>query len=237
MRSPFKFIFVDRLMADTLTKTNNTYGSPRRLSFPSGEARIGWLSMLLDAYFESDRNIHETIAAQVAKKKRVLACTRGCSSCCNTHVTIPVYPLELLGLYWFVLEKAPDEHRQVIIAHLDAFEPGKGCPFLIRGICSVHPMRPMACRFFNVFSRPCKEGEDPYYTRRNDVMIPDEKGKNKALSLMLPYHGITDRAQRREAMRKGTIHQFAKNLQNINWPRVAVRLKQMDQTPLFKFTL
>lgn len=213
-------------------QSQNTYPAPKRQHFQTEEARITWLPMLLDAYLESDKSVHTGISQELTKKGRTLACTRGCSSCCKTHVTIPVYPLELLGLYWFVLEKVTEDYREMIIRQLLDFEPGKGCPFLIEGICGVHPMRPMACRFFNVFNTPCKEGEDPYYTRRNDVMTPDEKGKNKALSLMLPYHGIIQRAERREAMRNGYIHRFAKNLQEINWPKVAVSLKNKDRSPL-----
>lgn len=188
--------------------------------------------MLLDAYFESDKSVYQSIAKELTKKGRMLACSKGCASCCKTHVTIPVYPLELLGIYWFALEKVIEEHREIMVKQLLDFEPGKGCPFLIEGTCDVHPMRPMACRFFNVFNTPCKEGEDPFYTRRKDVMTPYEKEKNKALSWMLPHHGIVQRAERREAMRNGYIHRFAKNLQDINWPKVAMHLKNKDENPL-----
>jgi hypothetical protein len=90
----------------------------------------------------------------------------------------------------------------------------------------------MACRYFNVFAKPCSEGEDPFYTRRYDVLTPDEKLKDKALSLMLPYHGIIQRAERREAMKNGYIHQFVKNLQEIHWPKVAMRLSRGDKSPI-----
>ena len=191
--------------------------------------------MLLDAYFESDRSVYQSVAEELSKKGRILACSRGCSFCCKTHGDIPVYPLELLGLYWFVMEKVTEAVQEIIAKQLLDFETGKGCPFLIEGACGVHPVRPMACRFFNVFHTPCKEGEDPYYTRRKDVLTPDEKGKDKALSLMLPYHGIVQRAERREAMRNSYIHQFVKNLQNINWPKVAMHLKNKDRDPLSSF--
>ena len=220
-------------MKKKIKKSQNTYTPPGRRNFPEDEARLTWLSMLLDAYFECDKSVFQSIEQEISKKGRTLACTRGCSSCCKTHVTIPVYPLELLGLYWFILEKTKETHQEMIIRQLMDFEPGKGCPFMVEGVCGVHPMRPMACRFFNVFNTPCKEGEDPYYTRRQDVMTPDEKQKTKALSLMLPHHGITSRPERREAMRTGYINKFVKNLQNINWPKVAISLKNRDQNPLF----
>jgi len=103
---------------------------------------------------------------------------------------------------------------------------------MVEDACGVHPVRPMACRFFNVFNTPCKEGEDPFYTRRGDVMTPDERGKDRALSLMLPHHGICQRAERREAMKQGYMHRYAKNLQSINWPKVAERLGIRDRRPL-----
>jgi len=218
-------------------KSQNRYTKPQRLNFPAEEVSINWLSMLLDVYFESDQSVYSSITEELTRKGRTLACFKGCFFCCKTHRDIPVYPLELLGLYWFVLEKMTQAHQENIIKQLEDFEPGKCCPFLIDDVCGIHPMRPMACRFFNVFNTPCKEGEDPYYTRRKDVMTPDEKEKNKALSLMLPYHGIFQRAERREAMRNGYIHQFVKNLQNINWPKVAMRLKQKDQNPLINFRI
>jgi len=219
-------------MARRSRASRNTYGEPRRIGFPEDEARLGWLPMLLDAYYESDKSVYQSIAKALTKRGRRLACAKGCSSCCKTHVTIPVYPLELLGLYWFALEKMGEKNRIALVDQLLSFRPGSGCPFLISGICGVHPVRPMACRFFNVFNTRCREGEDPFYTRRQDVLTPDGKEKNKALSCMLPYHGFSQRAERREAMRNGTIHRYAKNLQNINWPKVALSLGRGDKAPL-----
>ena len=213
-------------------RPKNAYPAPRREHFPEDEAALDWLSMLFDAYHESDKSVYQSIAAERTIAGRRIACCRGCSSCCKTHLTIPVYPLELLGLYWFVLEKVAKVRHEILVRQLLDFKPGKGCPFMTHDACGVHPVRPMACRFFNVFGAPCKEGEDPFYTRREDVMTPDEKGKNKALSLMLPHHGISQRAERREAVKQGYMHRYAKNLQNINWPKVAIRLRNGDRQPL-----
>ena len=77
---------------------------PRRLSFPADEIAQKWLPMLLDAYFIADQGIYEGISRE-EKQGRKLACTKGCSNCCKAHLTIPIYPLELLGLYWYTTEK------------------------------------------------------------------------------------------------------------------------------------
>jgi hypothetical protein len=52
--------------------------------------------------------------------------------------------------------------------------------------------------------------------------------KDKALSMMLPYHGISQRSEKKEAMRNGYLYRFVKNLQDINWPKIATRLLNND---------
>ncbi len=196
---------------------------PTRLSFPKDEKRVGWLPMLLDAYYLADKGVYEGIRKRLARGE-TLACTKGCSSCCEIHVTIPVYPLELVGLYWYLIEKITGPERERLKEQLRSFETGKPCPFLLDGICGVHPMRPMACRHFNVFNRPCSPGEDPYYTRRRDVLTPIHKYKDKALSAMLPFHGIRDRTKRKQAVRMGYLDGLVQNLHEIDWLNLAQRM-------------
>lgn len=200
------------------------YSKPQRLSFPEDEKENEWLSNLLDSYFTADKGIFDSVLKE-ERKGRQLACANGCSTCCTTHVTIPLYPLEILGIYWFVILKTEPKIKEEIKKSLKTFESGKACPFLIEGSCSIHPMRPLACRHFNVFKKPCGVGEDPYYTRRGDVLNPDEKVKNKALALMLSFHGITDRKERKEYVRSGKIHELARNLQEVEWSKLALRIE------------
>jgi hypothetical protein len=77
----------------------------KRQSFSDDENVYPWLSMLLDAYFIVDKGIAQAIASE-QQKDRVVACSMGCSSCCRTHKDIPVYPLELVGISWYVTEIA-----------------------------------------------------------------------------------------------------------------------------------
>ncbi len=194
----------------------------KRLCFPE-EASISWLPMLLDAYFIADKAIATAIHKRISRGDR-LACTKGCSTCCSTHVTIPVYPLEVVGIYWYVIEKMMGPERQVLKRQLAHFRKGSACPFLIEGACSIHPMRPLACRHFNVFNKPCRPGEDPYYTRRQDVLSPDERAKNRAIAAMLPFHGIKDRAKRKIAMKSGFLNSQVRNLHEIDWNNLAMRM-------------
>ena len=195
---------------------------PKRLSFPE-EDSVKWLPMLLDAYHIADRGIAMAIQKRVARGER-LACAKGCSTCCATHVTIPVYPLEVVGIYWYVIEKFMGPERKLLRDQLARFKKGSPCPFLMEGACSIHPMRPLACRHFNVFNRPCRPGEDPFYTRRHDVLTPDEKFKARAISAMLPFHGIRERAKRKLAARSGFLDRQVQNLHEIDWNNLALRM-------------
>ncbi|GAB6097847.1 YkgJ family cysteine cluster protein [Desulfatiferula olefinivorans] len=212
----------------------SAYPPPERLSCPEAEQAFSWLPMLLDAYYIADAGIHEQIRRDTVKHKRRLACAKGCSTCCKTHVTIPVYPLELVGLFWYLSDVIGPDRKDAVLGQLESYVPGRGCPFLVDESCAVHPMRPLACRFFNVFNTACAPGEDPFYTRRNDVMTPDEKLKDKALASLLPYHGIHLRQQRKEAMQNGFFLRYVKNLQDINWTKVAFQIRNGERTPLFR---
>lgn len=199
------------------------YSIPTRLSFPQDEATLKWLPMLLDTYFLADRGVYEGIRGQLQKGRR-LACSKGCSACCRSHTTIPVFPLELTGLYWYITKKVAGTIRQRLKESLQNHRSGSPCPMLIDGVCAVHLMRPQACRHFNVFDTCCTEGEDAFYSRRQDVLTPLKKYQDEALATMLPFHKITGRSQRREAMKTGLIHRQAHVLQEIDWPKLAVRM-------------
>ncbi len=220
---------VNKLKNKKSNKTQaNTYAAPKRLSFPPDEAKNDWLPMLLDAYFIADKGIHESIQQRLRQGQK-LACTKGCSSCCKTHSTIPVYPLEVIGIYWYTTEQIDKEVQAILKLQLREFTIEDSCPFLMECICRIHAVRPLACRHFNVFNKPCNEGEDPFYTRRKDVLTPNNKIKDKALSTMLPFHGIKLRAKKREAMKKGVLHGLARNLQDLEWFKLADRIDKVSK--------
>jgi len=204
-------------------KRSRTSSNIKRLSFPADEKRLDWLPMLLDAYHIADKGINTAIRKRTSRGER-LACAKGCSSCCAIHSTIPVYPLELVGIYWFCIEKLTGPERDRIREQLKRFSTGDPCPFLVNGVCGIHPMRPLACRHFNVFNKACEPGEDPYYTRRNDVLTPDEAIKNRAIETMLPFHGFRDRAKRKIAMNSGYLNRQVQNLHEIDWKALALRM-------------
>lgn len=202
--------------------------APQRLTFPAAEERHEWLGPLLDAYHLTDRGVHKGIQRE-QRQGRTLACSAGCGNCCESHTTIPVYPLELIGIYWYVTERIEGEPRDRLRERLRGRQPGDPCPFLLEARCSIHPMRPMACRHFNVFGRPCGPGEDAFHTRRRDVLTPIRRYQEQALDRMLPFHGVRAKAERRQAIKKGTVHALARVLQDLEWDKLADRMDAFDQ--------
>lgn len=200
-----------------------------RLHFPEDEARLPWLPMLLDAYAVIDKGVSLAVNREKRKGNRRLACSEGCGNCCRTHTDIPLYELELLGIYWYVIEKMKMPLRGVLREQLAAHTAGPPCPFLIDSACSIYSVRPVACRQFMVFTRPCDAGEDPFFTRRSDLLTPIEDFTNQAFFLMLPFYGIKKEAERTAAIKNKVIHTRVRNLQEISWKTLAVRMDDFDK--------
>ena len=67
----------------------------------------------------------------------------------------------MVGIYWYAIEKVSGETRQRLHEQLFQYRLVTLCPFLVDDACAIHPLRPMACRPFNVFDGVCAEGEMP----------------------------------------------------------------------------
>jgi len=92
----------------------------------------------------------------------------------------------------------------------------------------VHPLRPMACRQFNVFDTVCTQGEDAYYTRRQDVLTPIRNYADQAFDVLLPFYGIKNSAERKRMIQSGEVHRLVKVLQEYDWPKLAERIQAFD---------
>lgn len=183
--------------------------------------------MLLDAYAVIDEGVALAIHKREEKGGATLACKKGCDNCCRTHTDIPLYPLELVGIYWYSTEKMAKPLSELLRIQLKMHSAKDPCPFLIHGSCSIHAIRPVACRQFNVFNTPCGKGEDPYFTRREDVLTPMHEYTDRAFSLMLPYYGITNKDGRRKAIAH-IIHTRAVNLQSFEWKKLVRLMDKFD---------
>lgn len=199
----------------------------KRPSFYADESLHPWLTLLLDAYAVMDKGVDQAITRE-QEEGRKLACSRGCSRCCKTHKDIPVYPLELVGISWYVTEKITDNEREILMNNLSNHSGNNTCPFLVTDTCSIYPMRPIACRQFNVFGRVCDDGEDPYHTRREDVLPLVKKHVEQAFFIMFPFYGVERESERAKLVEEGAMHRMVRVLQGFNWKSLADKMKDYD---------
>jgi Fe-S-cluster containining protein len=95
-----------------------------------------------------------------------LACRKGCPSCCTLRVTATAPEIFQLAYYVRRIDASPggapiDLPKR--IAQANRATNGRGesermalrrpCPFILRGVCIVHPVRPLACRGHASFDR------------------------------------------------------------------------------------
>ncbi len=196
----------------------------RRLHFPEDEMRLPWLPMLLDAYAIADTGIAVALRDAEKKQKKKLACGKGCGNCCEHQKDLPLYPHELVGIYWYVSEKLPVTARDALIIRLAARTADSPCPFLIDGFCSIHPLRPIGCRQFNVFTTPCAPGEDPYYTRRDDVLIPLADYTDRAFAAVLPFYNMRREGDLSHALKH--VRSQITNLRTFDWGKLVAMIEQ-----------
>jgi len=211
-----------------MSRDNVAYPPPIRVSFNDHELRLSWLSTLMDVYYIIDKGISKSIKHEEQQGKK-LACDRGCASCCKSHDAIPVYPLELMGMSWYATEVMEGELRETLKAQLRNTKELQSCPFLIENNCSLHTVRPMACRSLNVFNKQCLEEEDAYSTRREDVLTPIKEYTDEAFDVMLPFYGIEDKDERKKMIENGGMHQMAKVMRELNWSSLADKMDDFEE--------
>ncbi len=200
---------------------NNAAGFSRRLHFPDDEKRLPWLPLLLDAYAIADDVIDTAITNEINSSNKRLACGQGCVSCCEHHKDLPLFPHELVGIYWYVKEKMPASEKPGLKERLGGHKAEPPCPFLGGGSCSIHPLRPLGCRQFNVFGARCLPGEDPYYTRRDDVLTFSAGHIDRAFAAVIPLYRLNESGAA-EAVR--LIRAQILNLQTFNWKKLAANI-------------
>lgn len=200
----------------------------KRFNFPEDEARFAWMPMLFDAYEIIDRGIDIAIKREKRKTQRRPACRKGCGVCCTAQSDIPVYPLELAGIYWYAIEKIQEGPRSVLVKQLAAHEGKMPCPFYIDSVCSIYPVRPAACRQFIVFTKPCSQGEDAFHTRREDVLTPLQDFIDRAFYIMLPFYGILREDERMQAVRNRILNTRVLNLQECDWKALAGKMEDIN---------
>ncbi len=200
-------------------------GLSRRISFPEDEKRFPWLHMLLEAYAILDTGIRVAVRYEEKRRKVRLACGKGCGNCCVHQRDIPLYPHELVGIYWYVSEKLDPAVRDMLKGRLAAHSKNSPCPFLIDGSCAIHPLRPTGCRQFNVFNIPCAPEEDPYFTRRDDVLIPIGEYTDRAFAAVLPFYNMKREG---DAAAISLIRSQIMNLQAFDWNKLVSVIEKKE---------
>ena len=127
-----------------------------------------------------------------------------------------------------MVEKITGPLRTQLETQLRNHKKGEPCLLLVDNACAVYPLRPMACRQFNVFDTVCTEGEDAYYTRRQDVLTPIRDYADQAFDVLLPFYGIKKSSERKCMIQSGEVHRLVKVLQEYDWPKLAERMQAFD---------
>jgi Fe-S-cluster containining protein len=206
------------------SRKKNSEVLSRRVRFPEDEARLAWLPALLDAYAIADTGVAVAVREEEKKRRKKLACGRGCGNCCAHQKDLPVYPHELVGIYWYAAEKMITPARDILRDRLARSAAGAACPFLIDSACSIHPVRPVGCRQFNVFTTPCAPGEDPYYTRRDDVLSPLADYTDRAFAAVLAFYDLKGQPGRAEAVK--LVRTQIMNLRSVDWSKLDAIMTQ-----------
>jgi Fe-S-cluster containining protein len=190
-----------------------------RFNFPDAEKKYKWLSMLLDGYHILDRANKVGIDKEEKKRGQKIACGKGCFHCC-LNPTVPITAIELAGISWFACEQLTGDTREKVKSQLLAHEETAACPFLVEHVCSIYPVRPIACRAFHVFGEQCTPGEDPWLTRRNNTWSHGKETALKVSMKILPYWDIKNPKQQKKAFEFGFIMNNSKNMHEYDWTQI-----------------
>ena len=193
------------------------------LFYPEDEKIHPWLTILLKSYSITDQGVSAAIESETSIDRK-LTCHRGCAACCRTHTSIPVTPIELVGISWHVTEKIEGSTRKKLQSQLQKHQSGEACPFLVDNVCSIYEFRPYACRHFNVFNQVCDEGEDAYYTRKEDVLTPSQSNIDDAYFETLPFYDLEQNEENKYKVEKGEINKVIHVLQELNWESLADKM-------------
>ena len=202
---------------------NKNKYSKFRKNFKTDELKYKWLGVLLDAYAIKDYGIN----IGLKKENRVLACKDGCCACCE-KMEITVTEPEFLGISWYVSEKLKGLKRFTVKENLKK-PVFSVCPFLVHKSCSIYPVRPLMCRMYHVFVEPCKNGEDVYLSRPQDIWCPDKNTNKKVARKIFSIMGIDSIQDQDRAFNEGLLLKKSKSIYEGDWSHVVKCIELFDQ--------
>ncbi len=188
--------------ASNKKKTAKLLRNNDRVRYPEDEAANPWLTALLDAYHIQTTGIAVELELEKRKRAKKLACGRGCGTCCQRPI-IPVTEPELRGIGWYVTTRLPEESREAVKTQVLNRRKSLMCPFCLQGVCSIYPVRPIACRILHVFGEPCRPGDDIYLTRPGDMWSHSRDLGRRISFALMPLYGVTGAQNMNEAFDAG----------------------------------
>jgi Fe-S-cluster containining protein len=159
------------------------------------------LTQLLPVIQNLENAIIGRVSEEAAAVDRPISCRAGCGACCRQMVPVSIFEAEALTAWLSTLPEdrmadlrerfhralsalrdagvidsildgtwVLDEDQSTQLA-IDYFHAGVPCPFLEDESCSIHPIRPLACREYLVTSPPalCR---DPSVNDVSGVHLP-----------------------------------------------------------------
>ncbi len=190
---------------------------PDRRHYPQ-EEQYSWLTIVLDSYAICDEELQKEISREEGQRGVKAACAKGCYFCCLHH-DIPVSASEFMGIAWYASEMLDPDVREGLSKKLAAQAFTTGCPFLLDGACCIYPLRPLACREFVVYRAPCLDGEDPYFSRPEDMHPANPQRKLRTAWRLLdsPVYGDLTKEKKLAAIEDGIMHKNIPGMHEIEW--------------------
>lgn len=183
----------------------------------SSESKYNWLPDSLDAYQIVDAGVAVELDSQVRKTQRKIACKKGCYACC-LNPTVPINRLELMVISWYMSEVTDDNIYDRVSRQLKCHKESTTCPFLLDKICSIYPVRPIACRMFYIYEEPCAEYEHVDETRPDDILHTNNIDVAWMVSQkLMPHLGITDKKLQREMFMDGYMFKNTRQMHTFDW--------------------
>jgi hypothetical protein len=192
------------------------------------EDKYPWLSILLNTYHIYDVGLEIELEAEEKRRGLVVACRSGCCGCC-LRPSAPVTELEILGIWWFVIDRLENGVRTLVQERLLNHRQSAECPFLLQSRCAIYSVRPLACRILYVFGAPCKPDEVPVETRPDDIWTPSRDVGRKAAMAMLTYFGFTRTQDKVKAFDEGFIPANSRPMYELQWESLALAKREIVQ--------
>ena len=75
-----------------------------------------------------------------------------------------------------------------------------------------------------MFTAPCAPGEDPYFTRRDDVLEPIPEYLDRAFAAVLPFYNLKAEGDASGAIK--TVRSQIMNLLSFDWSKLAALMEK-----------